>query len=186
MRIIDENMFILIGVGMAVIFIVIGLFVRRIKQKDQNRNSFGGGNLGSTVTLLGGVDTEGSQHIDISSRAASLFLGPENYNCAQAILCTFQNCVSVQDAEIIAARSMGYGKVPGGLCGALYAAISLLNDPVKSKQLTTDFEKSAGSCRCKEILKIKRISCKECVALTAQLLTEHLCEQPPAGPVADL
>lgn len=102
--------------------------------------------------------------------AASLFDGAERYNCAQAILITFQSRFSVQAADILSAKTMGYGRVSGGLCGALYAGKHLLKDQIKSEQLTHDFESKAGSTRCKKILRLKLISCKGCVALTARLL----------------
>ena len=111
---------------------------------------------------------------DNASTAATLFRGPEKYNCAQAILRTFQKCFSVRDEEIIAARAMGHGKVPGGVCGALYAGQWLLNDERKAEELTRNFRSLAGSSKCKKILKLKHLSCKECVALTARLLDGYL------------
>lgn len=104
--------------------------------------------------------------------AASLFDGSERYNCAQAILITFESRFSVSEADILSAKTMGYGRVPGGLCGALYAGKYLLKDQIKAEQLTREFERKAGSTRCRKILRLKLISCKECVALTARLLDE--------------
>ena len=105
--------------------------------------------------------------------AESLFSGPEKYNCAQAILITFKSRFSITDAEIVSARSNGYGKVQGGLCGALYAGKYLLDDRIKSDNLTREFESKAGSSKCKKILKLKLLTCKECVALTARLVDEY-------------
>ncbi|APG27390.1 hypothetical protein A7E78_05765 [Syntrophotalea acetylenivorans] len=105
--------------------------------------------------------------------AESLFCGPEKYNCAQAVLLTFKNRFAVQDADIQSAKTMGYGRVPGGLCGALYAGKYLLSDRVTSEKLTREFERRAGSSQCKRILKLKLITCKECVALTARLIDEY-------------
>jgi hypothetical protein len=102
--------------------------------------------------------------------AAGFFCGAEKYNCAQAILRTYQQRFTIPDADIVAARKKGYGKVPGGLCGALYAGKLLLGDERRSQQLTREFENQAGSASCKQILKLKYISCKECVAVTARLL----------------
>lgn len=105
--------------------------------------------------------------------AESLFCGPEKYNCAQAILLTFKSRFSVQEADILSAKSMGYGRVQGGLCGALYAGQYLLKDQIKAEQLTRDFESKAGSSKCRRILKLKLITCKECVGLTARLIDEY-------------
>lgn len=104
--------------------------------------------------------------------AESLFGGPEKYNCVQAILLTFKNRFAVQDADIQSAKTMGYGRVAGGLCGALYAGKILLDDGVKSEKLTREFESKAGSAQCKRILKLKRMTCKECVALAARLIDD--------------
>jgi hypothetical protein len=114
------------------------------------------------------------QKQDNATTAAGLFRGPEKYNCAQAILRTFQARFAVKDTEIIAARALGHGKVPGGVCGALYAGQRLLNDESKAEVLTRDFRSLAGSSKCKKILKLKHLTCKECVALTARLLDGHL------------
>lgn len=105
--------------------------------------------------------------------AEALFCGPEKYNCAQAILITFKSRFSIQEADILAAKAIGYGRVQGGLCGALYAGKYLLDDRVKFEKLTREFESEAGSSKCKRILKLKLITCKECVALAARLIGEY-------------
>lgn len=105
--------------------------------------------------------------------AESLFNGSEKYNCAQAILLTFKSRFSITDAEIVSARSNGYGKVQGGLCGALYAGKYLLDDRIKSDNLTREFESKTGSSNCKKILKLKLLTCKECVGLAARLVDEY-------------
>lgn len=114
------------------------------------------------------------QKQDSATTAAGFFRGPEKYNCAQAVLRTFQIRFSVRDEEIIAARALGHGKVPGGVCGALYAGLRLLNDESRAETLARDFGSQAGSSKCKQILKLKHLSCKECVALTARLLDGYL------------
>ncbi len=106
--------------------------------------------------------------------AKSQFCGPENYNCAQAILAAYQDCCAIQESEILAAGSKGFGKARDGICGALYAGELLLKDPAKAEQLGRDFEMLAGSVKCKKILKLRRITCEECVGHTARLLAEHL------------
>lgn len=104
--------------------------------------------------------------------AEILFDGPEKYNCAQAILLTFKSRFSVQKADILSAKKIGYGKVKDGLCGALYAGKYLLKDQIKSEQLTREFENKAGSIKCKKILRLKLMSCRECVGLAARLIDE--------------
>lgn len=139
---------------------------RKYRQKNSDHEALGLSN--STDATISASDI--SLTPDNPQIASSFFCGPEGYNCAQAILRTYQKRFSIPDRDIIAARKKGYGKVPGGLCGALYAGRLLLDDEHKSQQLTRDFESRAGSARCKQILHLKCLSCKECVALTARLL----------------
>lgn len=106
--------------------------------------------------------------------AKALFCGPEKYNCAQAVLAAYQDCCAIQDSEIVAAGTKGFGKARDGICGALYAGDLLLKDPAKAEQLHRNFEALAGSVKCKKILKLKRITCEECVTHTARLLAEQL------------
>ena len=49
----------------------------------------------------------------------------------------------------------GGGHAEDGLCGALYAAKTLINDPKKTERLNKEFLKKAGSVKCREIMKLK-------------------------------
>ena len=66
----------------------------------------------------------------------------------------------------------GGGRAEDGLCGALYAAKTLLNDPEKPKLLNKEFSKKAGSVKCREILKLKKLPCADCVDLAARIVDE--------------
>ena len=50
----------------------------------------------------------------------------------------------------------GGGRAENGLCGALYAAKNLLNDPKKIELLNEEFLKRAGSVKCKGALEQQR------------------------------
>ncbi len=64
----------------------------------------------------------------------------------------------------------GGGRAEDGLCGALYAAKTLLNDPEKTELLKKEFSVKAGSVKCREIMKLKKLPCADCVDLAAQIV----------------
>ncbi len=105
-------------------------------------------------------------------KAVHYFKGKERYNCGQAVLKAFQASHDVSDEEIKKHKAFGGGKAPGGVCGALYAAETLLPDPQKKEEMRRRFVEKAGSYRCKEIRKMKLVSCKECVYNGACILEE--------------
>jgi hypothetical protein len=107
--------------------------------------------------------------------AENNFHGVDKLNCAQAILKTYKSHYPhVSDSMISDNSKSGGGRVEGNMCGAIYGATLLeLNSEVQEK-LTDGFIKVAGSLKCKVIRKAKTISCKECVGVTADLLTAHL------------
>ncbi len=112
------------------------------------------------------------------STALAWFGGKDKLNCAQAILKAFQPAFGTSDAEIEAFKTAGLGKAPDGVCGALYAAKHLLGNPELAGKLDTAFERQAGAVQCKKIRKLKKLVCRDCVALAARLLQDH---RPPSG-----
>ena len=105
--------------------------------------------------------------------AVSLFRGEEGLNCAQAVLRAFQTEYSVSYRDIEAASTAGGGRVDGGVCGALYAGMSLIDDESTRQQINAEFESQVGSIICSEIKEEGRVSCKECVAIAAKIISEN-------------
>ncbi len=105
-------------------------------------------------------------------KAVQYFHGKEGYNCAQSVLKGFQTSHNVPQETIDDFKAFGGGRAEGGLCGALFAAKTLANDPAKAEKIEAEFAKIAGSLKCKEIRKIAKLSCKECVFTAAKLLIE--------------
>ena len=103
-------------------------------------------------------------------KASDYFHKEDSYNCAQAILKKFQSENSISQEMIDSFSAYGGGRAENGLCGALYAAKTLLNDPKKKEPLNKEFLKKAGSVKCSEILKLKKLSCADCVDLAAQIV----------------
>ncbi len=97
----------------------------------------------------------------------------ERLNCAQSVLRGFQHRHTISEEQIVDARRHGGGRAEEGMCGALYAALSLVDDPPVRERVRADFTKSVGSEKCREIKRDMRIPCHECVRLAASLLAEH-------------
>jgi hypothetical protein len=96
------------------------------------------------------------------------------YNCAQSVLKGFQKHLDVDEEDILSARERGGGRAELGRCGALFEALNLAGDEKMKEQIMTAFEEKAGSQKCREIRKLKRLSCSECVKLAASLLKDKL------------
>ncbi|THB65374.1 MAG: hypothetical protein D6E12_12785 [Desulfovibrio sp.] len=105
--------------------------------------------------------------------AVALFRGKGKLNCTQAILKAFQEESGVSDAVIKAAKSLGGGKAPEGSCGAFHAARILLGEQAVTP-VAEAFEAEAGSTRCRRIRAMKKFTCRDCVALSAKVLEQHL------------
>ena len=104
--------------------------------------------------------------------ASDYFHKEDAYNCAQAILRSFQSEYSISQKMIDSYSAYGGGRAEDGLCGALYAAKTMLNDPGKTELLKKEFLKKAGSVKCREILKLKKLPCADCVDLAAKVVDE--------------
>ena len=90
--------------------------------------------------------------------------GHERLDGAQSILRAFGH----QALEI-------KGRMPGGECGAYCAAKHLLSKkhPEKLKEFEEHFTKLAGSLKCDEIRKLRKLSCLGCVEKAAEFLHSH-------------
>ena len=109
-------------------------------------------------------------------RAKELFRGKEKYNCVQAVLKAYQHMSNISDEEIFAFSESGGGRIGEGMCGAFYAAEIQSKNQRKIQFLTDQFKEIAGSIKCKEIRKLRKISCSSCVE-TAAMLTKQLSEE---------
>jgi len=87
-------------------------------------------------------------------------------NCAQSVFQAFD----ASDEKVSAAGTLGRGRAEGGLCGALHAAL-VLAEPDKRESFRRTFAEKAGSERCVEIRKGRKLSCLQCVELAAKLMT---------------
>lgn len=106
--------------------------------------------------------------------AVKYFHGKEKYNCAQAILKAYQDDLNIKDEQINEYKQFGGGKAEGGLCGAIFVIKNLIDDKDKSDHIEQSFNLAAGATTCREILKLKILSCAGCVKTASQLLSKHI------------
>lgn len=103
------------------------------------------------------------------NKARNHFLGKDGcprFNCAQSVLMAF----GIEEKVIIDFQSQGSGRAPGGWCGAASAAAFLLNN---KQSIETDFIDKAGSVTCRDIRKLKKLSCIGCVELATELVQKN-------------
>lgn len=111
---------------------------------------------------------------DFDFKASALYHGKDGFNCAQAVLKTFQDISGMTNDEIASYSNKGGGRAPDGDCGALFAAKVLLQNPDFDVVLDDAFNKVAGSRECRSIRKEKRLSCGDCVELAARLTGDYV------------
>lgn len=105
-------------------------------------------------------------------KASDYFHGKEGYNCAQAVLKAFEEEHNISSEMIEEYRANGGGRAENGLCGALYAALNILNNPEKTALLKQAFLEKAGAIHCSEILALENLPCPGCVDLAAKIVSE--------------
>ena len=100
--------------------------------------------------------------------------GFEKMNCAQAIIKAFQGNYAIGEDEIKKYMAHGGGRAPDGVCGAVYAARELLikHHPEKIKEFDQFIIGLAGSDKCLEIRKLRKLSCLGCIERSAEFLAK--------------
>lgn len=95
---------------------------------------------------------------------------PYRHNCAQAVAYKYCGLMGL-DAEQALARfaECGTGRAPGGMCGALYAAMQARPD--KAELILELFkERTGGFVSCADIKGLGRVPCPECVSAADDIL----------------
>ena len=92
------------------------------------------------------------------SRAGELFTAPGHpFNCAQAV--ALGNGHEEQKEDL---ARCGGGRAPGGICGALHAAL-LLAPEDQREAIQAEFQRQAGALTCREIKGQTGTPCLQCV-----------------------
>jgi hypothetical protein len=106
------------------------------------------------------------------NKAKNHYLGKTQprLNCAQAVIKAFEERFGINEATFKKFASYGGGGAPEGLCGAYCAARHLIEirSPDKVKEFEDFFLAQAGSLKCTEIRKDKKLSCLGCVEKAAE------------------
>lgn len=115
-----------------------------------------------------------------NKRAVDYFhAGPNNWNCAQSIVKSFQTEANMSDEDIeLTYRSKGGGRAEGGLCGAVYSAKQVLGeDSPEAIALEEEFRQQWDVLTCRDLKAVKRVPCTDTVSLADKLLEKYLAIQ---------
>ena len=95
--------------------------------------------------------------------------GHKKLNCGQAVIAAFSKRFNIDENVVQIFASFGSGRAPEGECGALHAAKFILKKGHcdKIKECENLFVASAGSSKCKEIRKFRKLPCIGCVETAA-------------------
>jgi len=100
-------------------------------------------------------------------KAVELFTAvPRCYNCVQAVAAG-----AGREELVPELANAGGGRAPDGLCGALFAAQSMVPESGRNA-LREVFSAELGACRCRE-LKAAGVPCVRCVEFAAELLEKE-------------
>lgn len=101
------------------------------------------------------------------TEAHALFTAvPKRHNCAQAVM---EGCGGAPE-QVAEMAACGGGHAPGGLCGALHAALVLC--PEQGEQIKAAFAREVGALTCHDIKTGPRTPCPLCVEAAARLVAE--------------
>ncbi|KNY26093.1 C-GCAxxG-C-C family protein [Pseudobacteroides cellulosolvens] len=110
------------------------------------------------------------------NKARNHYLGKEGYermNCAQSVISAFKDKFNLSAETVELFKACGGGRAPEGLCGAFYAAKYIMgkNNAEKiSADLENYFLDQAGSVKCHEIRRCRKMSCVDCVEKSCEYL----------------
>jgi hypothetical protein len=119
------------------------------------------------------IQNYGFRNIFLNS-AVRYYRGIEGYNCAQAILKTFQDRLDIKEKQINDYVDYGGGKAEDGICGALYAAKQLAGNAELIQKIVHQFKEEVGTIYCDEILELGRLSCTGCICTASEILLRIL------------
>ncbi len=101
------------------------------------------------------------------TQAHALFTAvPKRHNCAQAVM---EGCGGTPE-QVAEMAACGGGHAPGGLCGALHAALLLRPDDAEA--IKAAFLREVGALTCRDIKTKAGTPCPVCVETAARLTEE--------------
>ncbi len=109
----------------------------------------------------------GVKSVDVADLAVAWHsLKPKRGNCAQAVAYGLG-----RDDLLETLAPCGGGRAPGGICGALHAALLMLPEE-RRDEMKQKFRDAAGEIHCRSIRQAGQTSCSECVRIGAKLADE--------------
>ena len=108
-------------------------------------------------------------------KARNNYIGKNGFkmNCAQSVADAFKDKYNVSQEAVDSFGMCGGGRAPKGMCGALYAAKTILeksNQHDEAKKLEQLFAENAGAITCQDIKLGRKLSCVGCVEKTSEFL----------------
>jgi len=107
-------------------------------------------------------------------KARNYFLGKngKKLNCAESVSRSYAEARNFAHKDMDSHADCGGGQAPQGHCGALYAALHILelSGKDKKKECEDFFLSCAGALTCKEIRRLKKLSCSGCIEKAAEFL----------------
>ena len=90
---------------------------------------------------------------------------PDKPNCARIVATKLREQFPLEDETITRLSACAGGRAPEECCGAFYSAKNVLERyaPQRVEKSMEEFRSFAGSLKCREILKLKKKTCRECV-----------------------
>ncbi|MBF0387564.1 MAG: C_GCAxxG_C_C family protein [Candidatus Omnitrophica bacterium] len=113
--------------------------------------------------------------------ARKYFLGQGvgRLGCAQSVAESLRERYGLNDAFIKSMSGATGGRAPLGCCGAVYAALRVVEEKGlhKKQEIEAFFKKEAGGIICREIRSRGQLMCADCVEQAANLLSDKSNEK---------
>lgn len=114
----------------------------------------------------------------MKTRALDSYTGKSGarLNCAQSVAFAGKSEFGLSDAELESFGGCGGGRAPDGLCGAIYAASSLIakKSSLHAEQALSEFKDAIGEVHCRAIRGARVHPCMDCVAQAAILAEKFI------------
>ena len=108
-----------------------------------------------------------------TARKHFLGQGVIRLGCAQSVAESLREHHGLDDAFIKAMSGATGGRAPSGYCGAVYAALRVVEEKGlhKKQEIEAFFKKEAGGVTCREIRSRGQLMCADCVEQAAQIMS---------------
>lgn len=108
-------------------------------------------------------------------KAKAHYMGKDGYkrlNCGQSVISAFKEKFSLSEEMVGNFAKYGGGRAPDGVCGALFAAKTILSasKPEKVLECESHLLTLAGALKCRDIRSSGKLSCLGCVEKVSEIL----------------